>query len=284
MGQKKISFNKTSIGSGEPTFIIAEVGINHDGEMDKAFKLIDEAKNSGADAVKLQTYLTEKRVPKNHKVFDILKKCELSFDDQKILFDYGRETNITVFSTPFDDESVDFLNDINCPIYKIASFDSVNTKLLKKVGQLKRPVIMSTGMTSLEELGKAWTSLGGKNDGEGCELAIMHCVSSYPLKIENSNLAVIDLLHEVHNGPVGYSDHTIGTEAAILSVAAGASLIEKHFTLDTSSEGPDHSMSADPKIMLSLVKEIRKIEGILGSREMTIRETEKEAISYRRPS
>ena len=152
MGQKKISFNKTSIGSGEPTFIIAEVGINHDGEMDKAIKLIDEAKNSGADAVKLQTYLTEKRVPRNHKVFDILKKCELSFDDQKILFDYGRDIDITIFSSPFDESAVDLLEDLNVPAYKIASFETVDLRLIDYVARTGKPMIISTGMASEDEI------------------------------------------------------------------------------------------------------------------------------------
>ena len=284
MGTKTIQIEDTSVGEGKLTYIIAEVGINHDGDMKKAVKLIHEAKNSGANAVKLQTYITEKRVPKDHAVYGILKQCELSHIDQKELFELGRDIGITVFSTPFDDEAVDFLQDINNPVYKIASFDTVNTKLLNKVSKTEKPVIMSTGMTSLDELGAAWTALGGKEDGTGCELALLHCVSSYPLDDKRANLSIIHYLHSVHEGPVGYSDHTIGTQIPIYGVAAGASIIEKHFTLDSASEGPDHSMSADPKTLTELVERVRWIEEVLGKKDMRIRDAEEGSTSYRRPS
>ena len=284
MGNKTIKINNTSVGEGESVYVIAEVGINHDGDMNKAVKLVEEAKKSGADAVKLQTYITEQRVPKDHAVYDILKQCELSHNDQKELFNLGKELDITIFSTPFDDESVDFLKELNNPVYKIASFDSVNTKLLNKVSSTNKPVIMSTGMTSLEELGAAWKALGGKDDGTGCDLALLHCVSSYPLEDKRANLSIIHYLHSVHQGPVGYSDHTIGTQIPIYGVAAGASIIEKHFTLDSNSDGPDHSMSADPQTLSELVDRVRWIEEILGKKDMKIRDAEEGSISYRRPS
>lgn len=284
MGNKTIKIENTLIGEGEPVFIIAEVGINHDGDIKKAIKLIKEAKNSGANAVKLQTYITEKRVPKDHAVYGILKQCELSHDDQKELFQLGKDIDITIFSTPFDDESVDFLKELNNPVYKIASFDSVNTKLLNKVSSTRMPVIMSTGMTSLDELGAAWTALGGKDDGTGCDLALLHCVSSYPLDDKRANLSIIPYLHSVHEGPVGYSDHTIGTQIPIYGVAAGASIIEKHFTLDSASEGPDHAMSADPKTLTELVQRVRWIEEVFGKKDMRIRDAEEGSKSYRRPS
>ena len=284
MGNKTIKVKEKVIGVGEPVYIIAEVGINHDGDMSKAIQLVQEAKNSGADAVKLQTYVTEKRVPKDHAVYDILKKCELTHAQQTELFDLGKELDITVFSTPFDDESVDFLVGLDTPIFKIASFDSVNTKLLNKVGSTGKPVIMSTGMTSLDELGAAWRALGGNDDGTGCDLALMHCVSSYPLEDKGANLAIIQLLHEVHGGPVGYSDHTIGAEMPIYAIAAGACMIEKHFTLDITAEGPDHSMSADPSTLSKLVTKAKWIQEVIGQKEMRVREAEEGAISYRRPS
>jgi N,N'-diacetyllegionaminate synthase len=284
MGTKTIEIGNTKVGEGHPTFIIAEVGINHDGDMDTAIQLVKEAKNSGANAVKLQTYITEKRVPKDHAVYDILKKCELSHAEQTELFELGADIGITVFSTPFDDESVDFLLDLDTPVFKIASFDSVNTKLLNKVGSTGKPVIMSTGMTSMDELGAAWKALGGNDDGTGCDLALMHCVSSYPLEDKGANLAIIKLLDEVHGGPVGYSDHTIGSEMPIYAIAAGATMIEKHFTLDVNSDGPDHSMSADPVTLSELVLKAKWIQEVIGPKEMRIRETEENAISYRRPS
>ena len=284
MGSKNIKIENILIGDGKPVFIIAEVGINHDGDIKKAIKLIRKAKDSGANAVKLQTYITEKRVPKDHKVFNILKQCELSHDDQKELFQFGKDIDITIFSTPFDEESVDFLQEINNPVYKIASFDSVNTKLLNKVSSTNMPVIMSTGMTSLDELGAAWKALGGKDDGTGCDLALLHCVSSYPLEDKRANLSIIHYLHSVHDGPVGYSDHTIGTEIPIYGVAAGASIIEKHFTLDSASEGPDHAMSADPQTLKDLVQKVRWIEEVLGKKDMRIRYVEEGSTAYRRSS
>tara|TARA_B100001750_G_scaffold112019_1_gene88510 strand:- start:68 stop:922 length:855 start_codon:yes stop_codon:yes gene_type:complete len=284
MGNKTIDIEGKTIGAGSAVHIIAEVGINHDGNMLKAVQLVKEAKNSGADSVKLQTYITEKRVPKDHPVYDILKQCELSHQNQEELFALGNELGITIFSTPFDDESVDFLETLDAPLYKIASFDTVNKKLLNKVGSTGKPVIMSTGMTNLEELGEAWKALGGQDDGTGCDLALLHCVSSYPLEEMGANLSIINYLHSVHSGPVGYSDHTIGTKIPVLGVAAGASLIEKHFTLDVDSEGPDHSMSADPNTLKEIVEKIRWLEEVLGPKEMRIRKAEEDAISYRRPS
>jgi len=284
MGDKITKIENSEVGNGKPVYIIAEVGINHDGDMAKAVKLIQEAKKSGADSVKLQTYITEHRVPKDHAVYEILKQCELSHTDQKELFDLGKELGITIFSTPFDDESVDFLESLHTPVYKIASFDSVNTQLLKKVSLTKKPVIMSTGMTSLDELGAAWKALGGNSDGTGCDLLLMHCVSSYPLEDTRANLSIIPYLNSIHGGPVGYSDHTIGTKIPLLGIAAGATLIEKHFTLDVNSEGPDHAMSADPQTLSELVQGVRWVEEVLGAREMGARDAEKETLSYRRPS
>ena len=284
MGKKIIKVGDHEVGSGKSVHIIAEVGINHDGDMEKAIKLIKEAKKSGADSVKLQTYITEYRVPKDHSIYGILKQCELSHVHQKELFDLGADLGITVFSTPFDEESVDFLESLQTPVYKIASFDSVNTQLLKKVSSTGKPVIMSTGMTSLDELAAAWKALGGSDDGTGCDLLLMHCVSSYPLEDTQANLSIIPYLDDIHGGPVGYSDHTIGTKIPLLAAAAGATLIEKHFTLNVDSAGPDHAMSADPETLSELVKGIRWVEEVLGEPKMQARGAEEGALSYRRPS
>lgn len=283
MGDKLIKIAGTDVGTGMPVHTIAEVGINHDGDMSKAVQLIRDAKKCGADSVKLQTYITEYRVPKEHAVYEILKQCELSHAEQKELFDLGKDLGITVFSTPFDKESVDFLESLNTPMYKIASFDSVNTQLLKKISSTGKPVVMSTGMTSLDELDVAREALGG-SDGTSCDLLLMHCVSSYPLDKNRANLSTISYLNSVHDGPVGYSDHTIGTKIPLFAVAAGANIIEKHFTLDVNSEGPDHAMSADIKTFSEMVQGIKWLEEVLGPREMGVRNAEKEALSFRRPS
>ena len=272
-----------NIGDGTPTFVIAEVGINHNGNMDDAIELIRQAKTAGADAVKLQTYLTEKRVSKDSPIFSILKQCELTFEQQERLFLLAAELDIVLFSTPFDSESVDFLESIQCPLYKIASFDSVNKKLLNKVSQCNKPVIMSTGMTNFDELEVAMDILLGDNGSEQ-NLAILHCISSYPTKPEDANLSAINVLKKIYNGSVGYSDHTIGTEVPAFAVAAGAQIIEKHFTLDTSAEGPDHSLSADPHIFKEMIIQIRNVEKIMGQGNLGVRPAETDIVQYRRES
>lgn len=284
MGTNNILIDNKNVGEGNPVFIIAEVGINHNGNMESAKQLIKAAKESGASAVKLQTYITEKRVPKESPIFELLKNCELSFNQTSELFNYGRELGITIFSTPFDDESVDFLESIKSPVYKVASFDTINKSLLRRIGKTKKPVIMSTGMTNIDELNAAWKALGGKDDGSNCDLALLHCVSSYPTPVNEANLSLISLLHRLHQGPIGYSDHTIGVEIPIMSVAAGAQIIEKHFTLNTKDKGPDHALSADPKVLKNLSDGIRRIEKILGKKEMRLRDVEKEIEQYRRKS
>ena len=284
MGHKLIKIADRKVGRGEQTFIIAEIGINHNGDMKLARRLITEAKQAGVDAVKLQTYITEKRVTKNSPIYCILKQCELSFDQQKELFELGRDLGVMVFSTPFDEESVDFLASIDCPIFKIASFDSVNLKLLRKVAATGRPVILSTGMTSLVELSVAWSALGGKEDGTGCDLAILHCISAYPTNLDDANLAAVTYLDDNHGGPVGFSDHTIGIDATRYSIFAGATLIEKHFTLDCQMDGPDHKLSADLVTMKALVEAVRQAEIIRGIGELRVRDVERDTFQYRRQS
>lgn len=275
---KKINFKNKKVGFSEPTFVIAEIGINHNGDMKIAKELILKAKESGADAVKFQTYITEKRVPKNHEVFDILKKCEISFENQEKLFKYAENNDILSFSTPFDKESALFLNSIDCPVFKIASFDTVNHNLLSCVSDLKRPIILSTGMTNISELNDALKIIGS------ADLALLHCVSSYPLDNFNADLNVIKTLISLNIGPVGYSDHSLGIEVPILAVACGAKIIEKHFTLNRKENGPDHALSSDPKTLSNLVKEIRRVEKVLGNSELRIRDCEKNAESFRRYS
>ena len=281
MSKNIIQIEDTFIGETNPVFIIAEVGINHNGDINQAKSLIKSAKKVGANAVKLQSYLTEKRVPKDHPVYEILKKCELTNKEQKELFDYGKDIGILIFSTPFDDESVDFLETINCPLYKIASFDSVNHKLLRKIASTNKPIIMSTGMTSESELSQAWESLNTGNKKE-CNLALLHCISSYPMNDIDANLNVIKHLSKIHSGPIGYSDHSIGIEVPLLAIGVGARIIEKHFTLDTTQDGPDHAMSADPIILENMVAKIRWAEQVLGNNNLEMRNSEKGSSSFRR--
>lgn len=275
-----IHVGSKTIGPAGHTFVIAEAGINHNGDMKLAVKLIQEAKKSGADAVKFQTYITEKRVAKDSPIFGILKQCELSFKDQEELSKIAESEGILFFSTPFDEESADFLAGLKVPVIKVASFDIVNLRLLKHVAAKKIPVIVSRGMANEKEVDEAVQIF------KQCDLpyVLLHCISSYPNKEENANLRVIQALRERYGCLVGYSDHTLGIRVPVLAVAAGAVAIEKHFTLDRAMEGPDHTISCDPKMMSQMVAEIRETEKILGQDEIKVYEPEKPILVYRRVS
>lgn len=281
--KKNIKFGEQHIGEGSPVFLIAEIGINHNGDLNKAIDLIKAAKESGADTAKLQTYITEKRVKKDNPVYDILKKCELSFKDHKELFDFAKSINFNIFSTAFDEDSINLLEELNTPAYKIASFDSVNKKLISKIEETNKPVIMSTGMTTKSELDEA-LNIVTKNRTKETELAIMHCVSSYPLEEDEANLATINYIKSFFPGPVGFSDHSLNDTLIKYSVASGSSIIEKHFTLSREEEGPDHKLSADPKMLKEIVNQIKIIEKIFGEKFLGVRKNEKNSTIFRRLS
>lgn len=272
-----IKIGKQKIGENQRVFVIAEVGINHNGDFKIAKSLITAAKEAGADAVKFQTYITKKRVPKDSSIYNILKKCEFNETETKELINFAKEKEIIFFSTPFDEESVEILVNNNVPLMKIASFDLTNQKLLKKVAETGIPVIMSRGIANKQEIDR---SLNILKDYE-TKYAILHCVSAYPTEINDANLNIINSLKSMYNCPIGYSDHTLGIEVAYLSVAVGASIVEKHFTLDTNQEGPDHKLSADPEMLKNMIKKIRKIETILGSGKIKMLECEKGTFEYR---
>jgi len=262
------------------TFLIAEIGINHGGNFDKARMLIESAWRCGASAAKLQSYITEKRVPKDSPIYDILKRCELSFEQQQKLFEFGAEIGIEVFSTPFDDESVDFLDEINCKIIKIASFDATNKTLLRKINSLNTSIVMSTGMTNQVELLEAIDIFGRKIEEK--RLAVLHCISAYPTDPTAANLNSISALKDLVSVPVGYSDHTIGWRVPFYAVFAGATIIEKHFTLNCDDDGPDHKLSADPATFAEMVRKIREAELIMGEKTVNISDSEKYFLQYKR--
>ena len=279
--KESVEINGRKIGQGEKVFVIAEIGINHNGDFDIARKLIDKAKYSSADAVKLQTYITEKRAPKDSPVFPILKQCELSFDQQKELFEYARGEGIEIFSTPFDEESVDFLSSIDVSCYKIASFDIVNKRLLEKVAAQGKPVIISRGMASQPEIDTA-IGIMKKFDREA---VLLHCISAYPVPSHSSlYLETIRALKERYHCPVGFSDHTLGAEAAKYAVAAGASVIEKHFTLSKEGKGPDHALSTEPDELKEMVKGIRAVSEMIGEAVWASVAAEEGILQYRRRS
>lgn len=254
------------------TFIIAEVGVNHNGSIDLAKKLVDKAVEAGVDAVKFQTFKCENLVSKSaqkaeyqkentgndESQFDMLKKLELSYNEFSELKNYTENKGIFFISTPFDIESVEFLNSINVKMFKIPSGEITNLPYLRAINACKKDVILSTGMSNLQEITDAIKVL------KDCKVSILHCTTQYPTPFEDVNLKAIHTIKEVFNLQVGYSDHTKGIEASVAAVAIGASIIEKHFTLDKTMEGPDHKASLEPEELKQMVKAIRNIEIAIG--------------------
>lgn len=258
-------------------YIVAEIGCNHNGSVELARKMIDEAVACGVDAVKFQTFKSEllisKVAPKadyqkittgeNDTQLEMTKRLELSFDDYLSLKAHAISNGVDVFSTPFDMTSLNFLIKTNMSIYKIPSGEITNLPFLEKIGEQKKSVWLSTGMATLEEIRYA-VSVLQRNGTQ--DITILHCTTEYPAPYESLNLNVLTTLkQEFPQLKIGYSDHSIGCEAAIASVALGAEVIEKHFTLDQNMPGPDHKASATPKILRELVMGVRNIEKALGS-------------------
>ena len=242
------------------TYIIAEIGINHGGDISVAKQLIDSAARTGADAVKFQTYRTEKRVSKDSPIFDILKKCELPFEAFKELQLYSKRLNIDFFSTPFDIESVDYLESINVDLYKIASFDIGNMDLLEKVAKTNKPIILSVGMSNVDEITNAY-----------------NCIKKY-----NDKLALLQ--DNFKDCVIGQSDHTNDIDVPLFSVCSGAQILEKHFKIDESMECVDSPVSITELKLKNMISQTRRIEKIMGSSELRIRDCEKGSLVFRRKS
>lgn len=271
----KIKIDDIIISEDARCFIIAEAGVNHNGDITLARKMIDTAKKSGADAIKFQTYISEEVVTKkatkapyqkrttsvNETQYEMIKKLELSFEEFRNLSDYAKQRNLLFLSTPFDFKSVDFLIEIGVPAIKIPSGELNNLPFLKKIGKAKKPVILSTGMAYLGEIETALTTL--KKEGTK-EIALLHCVTSYPALPEQMNLRAIHTLKCAFNLPVGLSDHTTELSIPWAARGMGASIIEKHFTLDRQMPGPDHKASLDPQQLKDMIVGIRSIETAMG--------------------
>ena len=261
-------------------FIIAEAGVNHNGSLEICKKLIDVSVRAGADAVKFQTFKAGKLVTTNagkaryqientgtrESQIEMLRKLELSPNVHKGLFAYCRQRNISFLSTPFDEESADMLDDLGMEIFKIPSGEITNKPLIQHIASKKKPIILSTGMSYLGEVENAiswideiWNTMDRKP-----QLSVLHCVSSYPARIEDVNLRVINTIKMAFGLCVGYSDHTMGTEITMAAVAMGAKVIEKHFTLDRDMEGPDHKASLEPEELEAMVTAIRNVERAMG--------------------
>ena len=259
----------------EKCLIIAEAGVNHNGDINLAFKLCDEAKRIGADVVKFQTYKTEEIITNNTEQaeyqkentgrdetqYELLKRLELSYEEFRKIKEYCDLIGIKFASTGDTIEDVNFLLTLDIPFIKIGSSDIGNIPFLRYIGTLNKPSILSTGMRTLDDIEYAVSELekAGTED-----ITLLHCTTSYPCADEDVNLKAINTLVDKYGLPVGYSDHTIGSEVAIAAVALGAKVIEKHLTLDTSLEGPDHMASTPPDEFARLVNSIRRIERAMG--------------------
>jgi len=263
------------IGEGEPCFIVAEAGVNHNGDISLARKLIAVAKEAGADAVKFQSFKAENLVTKTaqkakyqkqttgseESQYEMIKKLELSAGDFRKLALNARKRDLMFLSTPFDKESVDLLDKLDVPAFKIASGEITNFPLVRYIAKKGKPVILSTGMSTLEEIDEALQII--KTEGIR-DVVLLHCTTAYPAKIEDANLRAIQTLMKTFKLPVGLSDHTIGITVPIAAVALGASILEKHFTLDKNLPGPDHKASLEPEELKQLVKAVRQVEKAMG--------------------
>jgi N,N'-diacetyllegionaminate synthase len=258
-------------------FIIAEAGVNHNGSVDVARKMIDAAAGAGADAVKFQVFNAESEIsryaPKaeyqkkatdaSETQLDMARRLELAEDEFRELFAHCRKRGIIFLATPFDLRSVDFLDELGLDIIKVPSGEITNLPYLRKIGRLNKKIIMSTGMADLKEVGEALDILV-KSGTKKENITILHCHTDYPTKMQDVNLRSMLSIQDAFKIDVGYSDHTLGAEAAVAAVALGAKVIEKHFTLDTLMEGPDHKASLDPQELESMIRAIRNVEDAMG--------------------
>lgn len=276
-------------------FVIAEAGVNHNGNIEIAKKLVDIAVEARVDAIKFQTFKSEKVVcanaskaeyqlettDKKESQLEMLKKLELTKEMHEQLINYCKTKNIMFLSTPFDDESLDLLMEYDLEIIKISSGEITNYPFLKKVAQKRKKVILSTGMSTLDEVKEAVQVL---KDNGTIDITLLHCNTQYPTPYKDVNLKAMNMLRNELGCQVGYSDHTEGIEVPIAAVALGATVIEKHFTLDKSMEGPDHKASLEPEELKQMVKAIRNIEQALGNGKKEPSESEKKNIEIVRKS
>jgi N-acetylneuraminate synthase/N,N'-diacetyllegionaminate synthase len=261
--KKSITIGKRQIGPTEPVFIIAEIGTNHNGDFDLAEKLIRAAARCGVDAVKFQTFKAELFYAKSFTGFEERKKLELPYEWHALLKQLTNDLGIEFISTPFDPVSADFLDDLDIPCFKIASSDLNNFPFLEHIAKKGRPILLSTGYSTIGEIEKAVDTIFSSGNRQ---LVLLHCVSAYPVRPEDSNLRTISTLRKVFDLPIGLSDHTTDSPIAPIAAAAlGACVIEKHFTLDRNLPGYDHHMSETPTSLKQLVNNLRTTEQALGT-------------------
>ncbi|MDC0479704.1 pseudaminic acid synthase [Flavobacteriaceae bacterium] len=290
---KKIKINGIEIGQDYPPYIVAEMSANHNGKISNALKIIQKAKQYGANAIKIQTYRPDtitinskqedfkikEGLWKGKTLYDLYEWAHTPWEWHKELFDYANEIGITIFSSPFDNAAVDLLEDLNTPAYKIASFEIVDIPLIKYVASTKKPIIISTGMANIEEIEEAVTAC----KESGCnEIALLHCVSGYPALPSDYNLNTINDMKSRFNLVTGISDHTLNNITSISSIPLGVSIIEKHFTLDRQGGGPDDSFSIEPSELKDLCESSHTAWTALGKIDYTRKSSEISNIKFRR--
>lgn len=272
---RKVKIGNRIVGDGEPIFIVAEAGVNHNGDVGLGKKLIDVAKDAEADAVKFQAFKAENVVSKyaekaryqkeatgpNKSQYDMIRRLELKDEEFRELYNYAKKNDIIFLSSAFDKESVDLLDNLGVLAFKVASGEITNFPLLRYIAEKKEPIILSTGMSTIGEIEEALKVIREKGVED---IVLLHCVTSYPAKIEDINLRVIETLRHRFKLPVGFSDHTLGITTPIAAAALGAVLVEKHFTLDKTLPGPDHRASLEPDELKDMTRAIRDVEKALG--------------------
>ena len=285
--------NGRKISYGEEPYIIAEMSANHNGNLQRALDTISMAKNAGADAIKLQTYTADtitincdkedfqiySGLWKGRNLYALYEWAHTPYEWHKEMFDHAQKIGITCFSTPFDETAVDLLEDLNAPAYKIASFEAVDLPLIRYVAQTRKPMIISTGMANLEEIGEAVETARDA----GCkDIVLLHCISGYPAPVEQSNLKTIPDLAKRFDVIPGLSDHSLGVMVSITSVALGACVIEKHVTLSRSDEGPDSEFSLEPDELKCLCDGTKAAWKALGKAGYERKPVEEESVKFRR--
>lgn len=293
MPNPSITISGRKIGADEPPYIIAELSANHNGNYETAKRIIEEAKKAGADAIKLQTYTADTitldcdspdfkisgGLWDGRTLYELYQEAHMPWEWHAPLFDYARKLDITIFSSPFDSTAVDLLEGLNAPAYKIASFEAIDLPLIKYVASTGKPMIISTGMADAEEIAEA---IEAAREGGCKELAILHCVSGYPAPAHDYNLRTIPDMIQRHGLVTGLSDHTLDNTTAITSVALGASIIEKHFTLDRSGGGPDDSFSLEPAELVALCRDSKTAWAALGKVDYGRKSSEQGNVQFRR--
>ncbi|WP_151702624.1 pseudaminic acid synthase [Nitrincola alkalilacustris] len=288
-----MQINGVNIGPGYRPYIIAELSANHNGSLERALATIDMAKTRGADAVKIQTYtadtmtldcdrdefLIKGGLWDGYNLYQLYQEAQTPFEWHEALFEHARRLGITLFSTPFDETAVDLLESLNAPAYKIASFEAVDLPLIRYVAATGKPMIISTGMADVEEIGEAVTAA---REGGCRDLVLLHCISGYPTPMEQANLHTLVDMSRRFGVPVGLSDHTLGTVASVAAVALGACVIEKHVTLSRQDPGPDAAFSLEPEELERLCRDSRLAWEALGKAGYDRRDAEQTNLQYRR--